>query len=92
LSNRDRCLCTCAQHEPLSTKVWLTVPEAATYSTLSVAKVYEYVAAELLPSAAVGGGSKGNRGRRVIRRADLDRFLEDRITNSNVARLSRRRL
>lgn len=83
--------CTCGGAEPLSQRVWLNLDQAAEYTTFSRRTLGDYIAAEILPSSKVGAAPSSRAGRRVIKRADLDRFLEDRITNSNVQQPARRR-
>jgi hypothetical protein len=85
----DPAQCSCGG-EPLSQRVWLNLDQAAEYSTFSRRTLEDYIAAEVLPSSKVGASPSSRAGRRVIKRTDIDAFLEARVTDSNSRRLARR--
>lgn len=62
---------------------WLTVSEAARYSGLSTALLYELIKEDCIVSSTVLRPGR-RRGRRLIQRVSLDSFIEEGIGKGSV--------
>jgi excisionase family DNA binding protein len=66
-----------APETPLENRIWLSVPQAAVYMALSTNTVRRLVWSNAVPSY------KPSPGRVVLKRADLDRYMDGHRTMSN---------
>ncbi len=62
---------------------WFTVSEAARYSGLSIALLYELIKEDCIVSSTVLRPGR-RRGRRLIQRGSLDTFIEEGIGKGSV--------
>ncbi len=82
LKREDNLVSTLTENNP-SLPAWFTVADAAKYSGLSGALLYELINEECIVSSTVLRPGR-RRGRRLIQRTSLDAFIEKGIGKSSI--------